>query len=30
MKWLIGIGTFMAAGVAIAPLTARQDVALKI
>ena len=29
MKWLIGIGTFMAAGVAIAPLTARQDVALK-
>ena len=29
MKWLIGIGTCMAAGVAIAPLTARQDVALK-
>ena len=29
MKWLIGIGTFMVAGVVIAPLTARQDVALK-
>jgi hypothetical protein len=29
MKWLIGIGAVMAAGVAIAPLTARQDVALK-
>jgi endo-1,4-beta-xylanase len=29
MKWAIGIGAFMAAGLAIAPLTARQDVALK-
>ena len=29
MKWLVGVVTFMAAGTAIAPLTARQGIALK-
>jgi len=29
MKWLIALGAFIAAGVVIAPLTARQGVALK-